>query len=181
MTPFYVLLYVAYPYENGARFYIPLLPVFAASLLRLISTLPSRRHLVVASMLCAHFALAAGYAWTADAARGRAAQARWPDIEAVAEAVASRPERGIAWQASGDDVFMLELILDRPVPVASPGSIPPETEWIVAGPGAPAVPQFRLFARTDSLRVLRRRDSQNERYASTSAGMTGLAARKTGQ
>ena len=67
-----------YPYEAGARFYIPLLPVFAASMIRLAAFLPARRRLIVARSPRRPF-----HSWPSvigcesDSARGRAAMARW--------------------------------------------------------------------------------------------------------
>ena len=157
MTPFYLLLYVVYPYEAGARFYIPLLPVFAASLVRLVLSLPARRHLIVAAILGAHLALAAGYWLVADASRGRLATARWREIDPIAQSIVCRRDHVIAWNAPGDDVCMLELVIDRPIPFALPESMPPGVEWIVAQRNVPAVPQFEPCAETDSLCLLRRR------------------------
>jgi hypothetical protein len=169
MTPFYVLLYVVYPYEAGARFYIPLLPVFTVSLVRLVLSLPARRHLVVAALLCAHLVLAAGYELTVDAARARVATARWSEIDAIARAIVCRPDRVTALNASGDDIFMLELDLDRPMPFARPESISPDAEWIVANRKSPAVPRFELCAETDSLCLLRRQSLAGQQAATDNA------------
>jgi hypothetical protein len=157
MTPFYVLLYVVYPYEAGARFYIPLLPVFAASLVRLVLSLPARRHFIVASVLCAHLMLAAGYWLMADAARGREAMDRWREIDPIAQTIDCRRDRVIALNASGDDVFMLELAIDRPIPFERCESMPAGVEWIVAKRNAPAVPEFESCVETDSLCLMRHR------------------------
>jgi hypothetical protein len=169
LTPFYVLLYVVYPYEAGARFYIPLLPVFMASLVRLVLLLPARRHWVVSSILCAHLVLAAGYWLTVDASRGRAAAARLNEIEPVARSIVCRTNHVIAWNISGDDVFMLELVLDRFVPRTGLESISPDVEWIVAKRNSPSVPLFDLCTETDSLCLRRRRSLAGQQAASDNA------------
>jgi hypothetical protein len=166
MTPFYVLLYVIYPYEAGARFYIPLLPVFMASLVRLVLLLPARRHWVVAAVLCGHLLLAAGYWLTVDTSRGRAAMARWHEIDPLAHSIVCRTDRVVACNISGDDVFMLELVLDRFVPRTTPESLAPDAEWIVAKRNSNPVPQFDLCTETDSLCLLRRHPPTIQQAAS---------------
>jgi hypothetical protein len=159
MTPFYVLLYILYPYEAGARFYIPLLPVFAASFIPLIELLPSRRHLLVAGAFAAHLFLAAGYWLTADSARGRLAMTRWHELVPIAETIAQKPECIAANGVSGDDVFMLELMLDHRIPFAVSGPVPSTAEWMLTQLEAGKAPNFVRCAQTESL-CLSRREAQ---------------------
>jgi len=155
MTPFYVLLYVVYPYEAGARFYVPLIPVFTASLVCLILSLRARRHLIVAAILCAHLAVAAAYWLMADTPRGRLASTHWRDIDPIAQSIVCQRDRVIAWNVAGDDLLMLQLAIDRPIPRASPESMPPGVEWIVAKRNVPGIPDFRSCAESGSLCLLR--------------------------
>jgi hypothetical protein len=165
MTPFYVLLYVVYPYEAGARFYIPLLPVFAASFVCLILSLPARRHLIVASVLGAHLALAAGYWLGADSTRGRIATARWGEIDTIGQSIVCQPDRVVACDVSGDDMFMLSLVIDRRVPFANPDSIAADVEWVVTKRNALAIYHFERCTETDSLCLLRRcRERDSSRF-----------------
>jgi hypothetical protein len=158
MTPFYVLLYVLYPYEAGARFYIPLLPVFAASFIPLIVLLPARRHLLVAGIFAAHLALAAGYWLTADSARGRLAMARWRELEPIATTLAAQPRCIATPDVSGDDVFMLELMLDHRIHFAAEGSVSSSTEWILTKRDGRVAANFVRCTQTKSLCLLRRDD-----------------------
>ena len=163
MTPFYVLLYVVYPYEAGARFYIPLLPVFAASFIPLLVLFPARRHVLVAGVFAAHLILAAGYWLTADSARGRVAMIRWRELEPIAQSIAQKPECVAAADVSGDDVFMLELMLDHRIPFAVPGPIPSTAEWILAKRNAGPAPNFVYCAETESLCLMRRGNPMPDR------------------
>jgi hypothetical protein len=158
MTPFYVLLYILYPYEAGARFYIPLLPVFAASFIPLIALLPAQRHLLVASAFAAHLAIATGYWLTADSARGRVAMARWRELEPIAKTIARQPECIATSDVSGDDVFMLELMLDHRIQFAPAELVSSRTEWILTKRDGGAAPNFVLCTQTQSLCLLRRGD-----------------------
>lgn len=167
MTPFYVLLYVAYPYEAGARFYIPLLPVFAASFIRLVLLLPARRHVVVAAVVGAHLVLAAGYWLTADSARGRVAMSRWLEIEPIADSIPFQQDHIAACDVSGDDVFILELVVDRPIPFTRPDSVPAHVEWILAKRNAAPFPQFERCTETNSLCLLRRRREYDRGHSGT--------------
>ena len=157
MTPFYVLLYVLYPYEAGARFYIPLLPILAASLIPLLPSAPAPRRLIVAGVLAPHFALAAGYWLGPDSARGRAAMLRWSEIEPIAESITRHQDHVTAWDVSKEDIFMLELLLDRRIPFTRPELAPPDTEWVVVRRNVVGVPQFEPCIETESLCLLRRR------------------------
>jgi hypothetical protein len=164
MTPFYVLLYVLYPYEAGARFYIPLLPVFAAGFIPLLDLLPARRHILVAGAFAAHLVLAAGYWLTADSARGRVAMARWRELEPIAQSIAQKPECIAAADVSGDDVFMLELMLDHRIPFADHGPIPSTTEWLLAKRNAgPAAANFVRCTEAKSLCLMRRGKPMSDR------------------
>jgi hypothetical protein len=176
MTPFYVLLYVLYPYEAGARFYIPLLPVFAVSLIPLLPAAPAPRRLIVAGVFAAHFALAAGYWLGPDSARGRAAMLRWSEIEPIAKSITRHQDQVTAWDVSGDDVFMLELLLDRRVPVTRPESVPPSAEWILAKRDAVTIPQFESCVETESLRLLRRRLEPGEEPSNRAHARRGYLA-----
>jgi hypothetical protein len=163
MTPFYVLLYVVYPYEAGARFYIPLLPIFAASLIPIVTLLPAQRHLLVAGVFGAHLVLAAGYWLSVDSARGRAAMARWQELEPIAKSIDSRQGRIAACDLSGDDVFMLELAIDHRIPPEALKSTTSGTDWVVTKRNAPVLSEFERCTETDSLCLLRRRDFDGAR------------------
>lgn len=156
MTPFYVLLYVLYPYEAGARFYIPLLPVFAASFIPLIELVPTRRHVLVAGTFAAHLLLAAGYWLTADSARGQFAMTRWQELEPIAKTIAEKPDCIAAADVSGDDVFMLELMLDHRIPFAVSGPVPATAEWMLTKRDGAQTPSFVHCTETESLCLLRR-------------------------
>ncbi len=156
MTPFYVLLYVLYPYEAGARFYIPLLPVFTASFIPLLELFPARRHVLVAGAFAAHLILAAGYWLTTDSARGRVAMARWRELQPIAQSMAQKPECIAAADVSGDDVFMLELMLDHRIPFADHGPIPSTTEWLLAKRDAGPAANFVRCTEAKSLCLMRR-------------------------
>ena len=99
----------------------------------LIVLLPVQRHrhVLVAGMFAAHLTLAAGYWLTADSARGRVAMARWRELEPIAKSMPRQPACVAAPDVSGDDVFILELMVDRRIPFALSGTVPSMTEWIL--------------------------------------------------
>jgi hypothetical protein len=173
-TPFYALLYIGYPYEAGARFYIPLLPVFAASFIVLLLELPLRRHLVVAGFVAAHLILAAGYWLGADSTRGRVAMARWREIEPIAKSIDSRQDHVAACDVTGDDVFMLELAIDHRVPLVRPSLLTSDVEWVFSKRNAADLAEFELCFETESLRILRRRTQPD----SSRPGYEGGRARR---
>jgi hypothetical protein len=138
--------------------------VFAAGFIPLLDLLPARRHILVAGAFAAHLVLAAGYWLTADSARGRVAMARWRELEPIAQSIAQKPECIAAADVSGDDVFMLELMLDHRIPFADHGPIPSTTEWLLAKRNAgPAAANFVRCTEAKSLCLMRRGKPMSDR------------------
>ena len=159
MTPFYVLLYVVYPYEAGTVLHsvAPGLCSQHDEARALPAGWPPRDRRRGAG---AHLTLAVGYWLMSDADRGRVAMARWREIDPIAAAIGERHDHVIAWNVSGDDVFMLELAIDRPIPFVSRGATPSAAEWILAKRSTVGSPRFECAVETATLCLLRRRDHE---------------------
>jgi hypothetical protein len=155
-VPFYVLLHVVYPYEAGARFFVPLLPIFAASLAALVKSEDRRRVFAVAAFCGAHMLIAVVYWLAVDGPRAAAEARRGYEIATISERIASGNQRVGTLDLSGNEILMLELQLDRPVTPRKPGTLPSVDEWLVSGRQSQLGGPYRLSATTSSFALLHR-------------------------
>lgn len=160
-VPFYVLLHVAWSFEVGARFFVPLLPIFMASLARLLVSMRRGQLLTMGGILSAHLTIALVYWLAVDAPRGQALTAHWNELEQLAQPIDIGRDCVSAWKMNLDDVLVMELALDRPVALYETkrdqrDQMRPEAEWIVSGRNSSDVPGFTLASETESFRLLRR-------------------------
>ncbi|HEV8000310.1 MAG TPA: hypothetical protein VGP63_10550 [Planctomycetaceae bacterium] len=163
-VPFYVLLHVVYPYEAGARFFVPLLPLFAASLAALVKSEDRRRVFAVAAFCGAHMLIAVIYWLAVDGPRALAEARRGEEIAAICRQMASETPRVGAVNLSENELLMLELQLDRSVTPRKPGALPPADEWLVSGRRSQPGGSYRLSATTTSF-ALSRRESDSQHRA----------------
>lgn len=156
-TPFYIALHIAYPYESGARFYVPLIPVFVTALVRLIAPLRGAGLLAVGVLFAAHLIAAVVYQTAIEGPRARQATAHWNEIQQVAGRLGRGADRVAAVGLAGDHTLMLELALDRRVARVPMDYATGIAEWIVTMRGAPDVRPFEAAFDTPTFSVRRRR------------------------
>ena len=155
-VPFYVLLHVVYPYEAGARFFVPLIPVFVASLAYMVK--PADRRLVFAgaAFSAAHMLIAVVYWLAIDAPRAAAEARRGDEIATISRQIGSTNGRIAAVDLSDNEVLMLELQLDRPVAPRKSGASLVGDDWLVSGHQAQPGGPYRVTAATASFALSRR-------------------------
>jgi hypothetical protein len=162
-VPFYVLLHVVYPYEAGARFFVPLLPIFAASLAALVKSEDRRRVFAVAAFCGAHMLIAVTYWLAVDSPRAAAEARRGEEIATISRRIAAGTPHVGTVDLSDNEILMLELQLDRTVTPRKPGALPAVDEWLVSGrksqPGGP----YRLSVTTTSFALSRRESDVQHR------------------
>ncbi len=159
-VPFYVLLHVVYPYEAGARFFVPLLPIFVASLAFLIKPADRRRVFAAAGFCAAHMMIAVIYWLAIDAPRAAAESRRGEEIAAISQQIKAGELHVAAVALEGNDLLMLELQLDRQVPLRDKNKA--TDEWLVSDRRLQPTGPYRLSATTDSF-ALSRRESGRQR------------------
>ena len=154
-TPFYVLLYVLWPFDQGTRFLAPLMPVWVVALWFALGAVPRVARIrqgVVLVLLLAHLGVSVG-AWV----RSREVAAyddRWPRIDRiVAQVGAGRSEVGVLG-LDRQEALMLQLALDRPLVEAAEG-LPP-APWIVLGADAAVPPGYAAEFEAGPWRLARR-------------------------
>jgi hypothetical protein len=154
-VPFYVLLHVVYPYEAGARFFVPLLPIFLASLAFLIKPGKRRRVFAVAAFCAAHMLIAVVYWLAIDAPRAAAEARRGEEIATISQRIKADNRQVAAVDLDGNDLLMLELQLDRQVPLREK-TITADDEWLVSDRRLQPAGPYHLSATTDSFALSRR-------------------------
>jgi hypothetical protein len=162
-VPFYLLLHVIYPYEAGARFFVPLFPIFAASLAFLLKSADRRRVFAAAAFCAAHMLIAVIYWLAVDQPRAYAEAKRGDEIAMLSRQIAPGNQRVGAVQLSENEILMLELQLDRTIPLRKSGVAASIDEWLVSDRQSHPDGSYRLSAATPSFALLRREPDRNRR------------------
>jgi hypothetical protein len=162
LFPFYVALYIVWPFDQGARFFTPLVPLLAVCLLALLRTMPAvtvRR--VGIGLATAHLLVAIGY-WQFDdrptAVRYNAHRAA---VQQVLDGIPATDRAAVAVSARlGMTKGWATYYLNRLPPAWDANAPPPDgVRWVLTSadderpagfaPAATAGP-FRLCQRDDS-------------------------------
>ncbi len=129
--PFYIALYVVYPFDSGTRFTVPMLPVLAASLWFILSPLRNNRAPVFLLLILFHVSVAIGY-WIDDAAHVRHRWQHWPAIQQLARIIPPEAKIIALRGGTGDDWMFLMYVTDRPVaPESLNEPLTKDADWIV--------------------------------------------------
>jgi hypothetical protein len=163
-VPFYVLLHIVYPYEAGARFFVPLLPIFVASLAFLVKPEDKRRVFAGVAFCAAHMLIAVIYWLAVDSPRAAAEARRGDEIATIARQIGPGSRHVGAVHLSDNEVLILELQLDRTVKLRKPDAIPTGDEWLVSVGQSQPGGRYRLMASTASF-VLSRRETDIQHRA----------------
>jgi hypothetical protein len=114
--PLYFALYVTWGFDADARYLLPMLPIIAVSLWRMMEPYSSWRLTGLAALLVAHFAVASGYWAIFEVPRGRECNSQWKPISRLANSLKDRPGTVVAEGEVPECARLtLSFILDRPV------------------------------------------------------------------
>jgi hypothetical protein len=156
--PFYFALYVCWPFDQSARFFVPLVPLLWVCFWYALPALGRRRIALLGVLLVLHTGTALGYWFVVDRPRAVAANRLWPDAIRLAEQM--RTDRGPAAVGPGLDKtpFLMEYLLDRPVKNCETSQdIRADVRWFVTAAATPAVKGFSLRAVLGPYRLWHRR------------------------
>lgn len=156
--PFYLALYVAWPFDQGARFVIPMVPVLMACLWFGRGLLLWNRSVVFGLLFVGHLGAAMGYWLVVDAPRAREAHAYWTAVDRICESIPT--DRDKVWEVGIPDKMdlMLRLELDRYLSAPDEPHVPrADIRWIVQPVDHPPPSEFALKTVVDNLQVLARR------------------------
>ena len=154
--PFYFLLFVVWPFDQGTRFTVPMLPVLAASVWYLLRPLGKNRQIVFVVLIVTHLCVSLGV-WARDASIVRSWNREWPAMQRVAANIPAdanlivarelRPEQWMFLAYLTDRRFTWTLI-DEPIPARAGYVISPED--IADAPG------FEEMTSVEGLKIQRR-------------------------
>jgi hypothetical protein len=151
--PFYIALYVVYPFDSGTRFTVPMLPVLAASIWFVISPLGSNRTLFFWLLVVMHMSVSVGY-WVQDAAHVRRRWNQWPTMEHVAKAIPPAAKVIALHGSVDDDWIFLMYLSDRPVaPELTHEPVATDADWIVASHMESDWPGFHAVKQVDDFKL----------------------------
>jgi hypothetical protein len=155
--PLYFALHVYWPFNQGGRYFAPLLPLFLLCFWRALDARPAWRWPLVRVMIAAHLAVALGQ-WLAVDRPAALRQARdWADIGRLSERM--RTGRGVVQMSCGNDAAQLQLafLLDRSVR-SLPESAPVDADvgWLVLPSGAGPPDGFASEITSGPYQLLRR-------------------------
>ncbi len=157
-TPFYLALYVMWPFDEGIRLLVPFAPVWFLGLYRALPENVDVRHRAAAIVWALHFVVSIAQWLGDDLPDARHDHARWPQIQTLAAAIDEDREH-IGWAPRKTDRqrVMLQYALDRPVTdlVARPQDAG-DMQWIIAGVDEPVAPGYLVQETTGDYVLLRR-------------------------
>lgn len=158
MAPFYIGFYFFWPWDQGTRFYVPMLPVLAASLLQVLAACRRFRLRLVTVLLVGHVAVSIAYL-VPKLAELRELDEKWPQVERISRLVTERRDAVLVrgdkdTRKMGD---LLEFELDRRITEAElGGEVPADIEWIVQSEAVSPVEGFEVHAVVDGYSLSRR-------------------------
>jgi 4-amino-4-deoxy-L-arabinose transferase-like glycosyltransferase len=159
--PFFIALYIVYPYDSGTRFTVPVLAVLAGSIWFLLKSQADKRAAIFLVLIVIHTLVAIGF-WLDDAAHVRRRYLRRPEMERVAAAIPPQARvialRIDAPRGDFDDRWMFLMCqTDRPVaPETLNDPVAPSVDWIITSPTEPIQPGFQFVARIDEYKIEKR-------------------------
>jgi hypothetical protein len=155
--PFYVGLYVLWPFEQGTRFFTPILPILVAALWPWIERLRRYRRGLIVGFCVAHLLVACGYWLVEDLTDGREYRSSWSALVILAQPLAAQREPAAAAGISDDARLWFQFLLDRPVASVRPWQLIPTDTTLLIQPLSTALPPgFRSIATGGDFRVAQR-------------------------
>ena len=153
--PLYLGMYILWPYEQGTRFMMPMLPVLWASMWFFAAPWDRFRRPVFAGLVAAQL-IVAGIYWTGDLQQTRQLAGYWPKLDRLAAAVQSEPANG-AICADRHIGCMFLVALDRRWPIVDKvGAVGSSVRWLLISDDRGDAPGFTTKARAGDLRLLER-------------------------
>ena len=130
--PLYVALHIYWPFDQGARFFAPLLPLLLICLWFGLERLGRRRQLLLRGLVAAHLAVALGHWIFLDLPRAVENNRNWADVQCLAASISTDPGAVQVTPRLGDTRFLLTYLLDQRVDLEPPEqTIQPGVRWLV--------------------------------------------------
>lgn len=150
-VPFYVALYVLWPYHQGTRFFTPILPILLTCAWPILERLRNTRWLLLTLLCFAHLTVATSR-WLREIRRdGAEYRTAYPALTNLAPAIAANrgpvAAVGLSVHAQYWLVYLIDRQLDYPPRYTAPRkplsvAVPNAVEWVVEPLGAPVPADF---------------------------------------
>lgn len=157
--PFYVGLYVIWPFDQATRFTVPMLPLLLACIWTVLEFLGRHRDRIFGGLLAGHLVMALGYWLCIDLPRAREDAAQWPVVRQIADILKMDGGAVLGVDVPPDTLWMLQFALDRRVGEHRADlAVAPDIRWIIASCSNAQFDGFAIHAELGKYRILRRRE-----------------------
>ena len=154
--PFYLGLYIVYPFDQGTRYLLPALPVLVLCLWYLLERIPQpHRGRTCVVLVLLHLGVAVGSSVRATRPL-EAVNRQWPAIETLVAMIDDDARTVQVWNAPPFAGEMVQLAGDRRVEYQDQTAIDPAAGWLITSVASPEYPGFVEHARAGSMKLLER-------------------------
>ncbi len=164
MAPFYFALHVAYPVDQGTRYMLPLLPLFAVGIWWLIDRLPRRQHAVLCSLIFLQLIVTAG-----TSARGiwqlHQLDAHWAALDTFANAIYGDDLSVLVYGGPTGLAEMAQVAVNRPINATkNDRRLLENFDWVIVTNETETVPGYVVASQQGELKLLRRSDGVSHQH-----------------
>jgi hypothetical protein len=155
LFPFYLALYLVWPYEQGTRFFTPLLPLLAACLWFALRPLAPYRQRLFAASAVGHLAVALGFWLVHDRPHAIQNHESWPDVRHLAQPISEDYGPSALMDTPQNMGLLFQFVLDRRVreiPLEAP--LDPDIRWLVMPSHEPSPAGFTQRAEAGEFKLL---------------------------
>jgi hypothetical protein len=154
--PLYFLLFVVWPFDQGTRFTVPMLPVLGAAVWYLLRPMGANRQIVFVVLIVAHVCVSLGV-WARDANIVARWNREWPAMRKVAANIPVDAKLIVARELRPEQWMFLTYLTDRRFMWKSLDEpIPARADYVISAEAIADAPGFAEMAEVDGLKIERR-------------------------
>lgn len=156
--PAYLLTYIVWPFNQGTRYLLPMLPLLWACFWMMLKRYRFNRSSILAVLLLFHLGVAGGY-WLYKRGDAKRMHQHWPMIEDISEIAGKRNEILATYNIEWGLQKMIQMEMDRSImDISDSPEINSGVMWIVTEEDDPAIAGFREYTEIGELKMLKRED-----------------------
>jgi hypothetical protein len=136
--PLYAAIYAYWPFNQGGRYLMPLLPLLLVCLWFALEKMGQWRVPLLRAVVAIHLGVALGYWLLVDRPRAVADELLWADVHQLADAIRLQSGRFAMDEGMGDECMMLDFVLDKHIPHRLQGQpVDEAADWLIGRVTAP--------------------------------------------